>query len=129
MCIVALLLPDKQNSMNESLGALICSARKNASLDQSEFGKLIGIDDATVSKIEHGHRTLTAPELLTCTLLFEDWFEFQTESLMEELTADLATRVREFLGTTKFAPDQVSKKHWFQALLTRLDHLYEPQIT
>jgi len=115
--------------MNKRLGALVKEARTHHHLDQAELARILGLNDATLSKIESGHRGLSAEELLSLTLIFQDWFEFRSEAFMEDIAADLATRVREFLENVTFAGTETRKRDWFHRVLCRLDHLYEPQIT
>jgi transcriptional regulator with XRE-family HTH domain len=114
--------------MHQSFGALVTQARKEHNLDQDELCSILGIDESTLSKIENGHRPLYADELLALALVFKDWFEFQTENFTEDIMADLAARVREFLDKTSFTADQFGKLDWFKALLRRLDHLDVPTI-
>lgn len=118
------LMNNKQTSMKHRLGALVAEARTNHQLDQTELGHLIGLKKSVVSKIENGERALTGEELLTLTLIFKDWFEFRSESFMEDITADLAARLRDVVETKVFTPLEAKKEVWFQRLLGQLDSAY-----
>ena len=115
--------------MHYQFGDLVKQAREQHHLNQDELGEILGMDDATVSKIETNSRPLYADELLALALVFEDWFEFQTENFTDDITADLATRVRIVLEETKFPVDELGKREWIRELLFRLDHCIEPTIS
>lgn len=107
--------------MHKTFCALVREARQKHHLDQDEFGMLLGWDDATVSKVENGHRPLYADELLALALIFEDEVEVDIETYVEDITADIAARLREYLDDTTFTVDQLGKQEWLQSVLARLD--------
>lgn len=49
---------------NQSLGRLIRTRRKAKKLSQTEFGKLIGLHQGSVCRVELGTQCLTPEELL-----------------------------------------------------------------
>jgi transcriptional regulator with XRE-family HTH domain len=115
--------------MKHHLGEALQVARKSSGLEQAELGALLGTDKQTISKTERGQRRMQASELITFARIFGDQFEFATEAHMSELVADLATRLRKFLGVTKFAPDKIGKREWLRQLLSELDNTYVTEIT
>ena len=115
--------------MNNHLGQALLKARTDAGLEQSELGALLGRDKQTISKTERGERRMLACELITFSKIFGDEFEFATEAYFSDLIADLAARLREFLGTTQFAPEHCGKRDWLRRLLSELDGNYVGDIT
>ena len=114
--------------MKHHLGHAMREARTAAGLNQTELGALLGVNKKTVSSTERGKRPMTAVELISMGKLFASKFEFATEALLSDIVADLATRVRVFLGTTKFAPEQAGKREWLQDVLSDLDHTHVAEI-
>lgn len=107
--------------MNVHLGATLREAREHEGIEQRDLADLLGVGESTISKVENGHRTLSATEFLTLGLIFHTWFDMETHDLVGELTADLAARLREYLDKTDFRPVEFHKRDWLTNLLTQLD--------
>lgn len=107
--------------MNDHLGAALQEARAFRGLEQHELAALLGVSVSTISKVEHGSRTLSAAEFLTLGLIFPDWFEMQASDLFTDLKADLAARLREFLDGKTFKPTEFQKRDWLRERLAKLD--------
>lgn len=110
--------------MNKELGAAVRDAREQQELNQTELASLLGIDQPMIARVETGERSLKATELLAMAAIFGDWFEFRSEHIMSEVVADTATRLRQFLGKTKFKPVAYAKRDWLSNVLEGLDHSY-----
>ena len=107
--------------MNEHLGAAIKEARDYRGFEQQELATLLGVSESTMSKLEHGKRTLNATEFLTLGLIFPEWFRMRIDELLCDLKADLATRFRQFLEEARFGPLEFRKRDWLQERLSSLD--------
>ena len=60
----------KATPIDAAIGALVRRLRKAHKLTQTEFCKLIGVEQSAVSRIEKGLQTLTAPQWVrTCQAL------------------------------------------------------------
>lgn len=107
--------------MNNHFGAALREARTARSLEQRDVAELLGLSESTISKIESGVRGLSASEMLTLGLLFPSWFEVQVEEIVQDLKANLATRLRQLLSERTFKPMEFEKRDWLKQRLAELD--------
>lgn len=91
-------------STDKDIGARLKEAREAAGLSQAQAAKLIGLDQAKISLIERGERSVKATELI----LFSEYYEAGYEWILGD-TADCGVP-QEWIDMVEGMPDVDRRK-------------------
>lgn len=71
---------------SDEIGEHVRALRSDASMSQTQLGEVLGVDQATVSRIEAGERALTGRDLM----LVADYFGVSSSSIVRRSEESLA---------------------------------------
>jgi len=95
-------------------------ARQNSGLTQEDCAHLLGVCDATLSKMEGGTRTPTVREICTLSLIYGRSFESLFSGIFAEVREDLFQRLMKMPVASGTLRLRTNRQYTLGKLATRL---------